>query len=302
MDVPELDLVDVVAPLMRGIAVTLAAAKEMAGTGSAMADSPAMGEFTEDERLATPTMRDPIDVAHSVARVLRLAASDHLRSYAGLFASQPVPVYSHLIVARASLESTALAYWLAEPGIGAERRVQRAMLIRLDNANERRRGPLKSEKEAGREFRENLSAAALEHGWPIAKNKDLRLGNEELPSTRDLLRPVLPPPADTGDGIDRGHLVWWHLSNVAHSSMFALLQSVDLDQQQDQGPVGMGIRVPLITSSASVELYGALTSRAYLTMMARHRALFGWDSPVYDAAAMALDQLCAAAIGRRAKS
>lgn len=50
--------------------------------------------------VANPHLKEPIEAAHSLARIFAFAATDHLRNYARLFDSQPVSVYSHLVVAR----------------------------------------------------------------------------------------------------------------------------------------------------------------------------------------------------------
>ena len=156
------DLVEVVAPTVGALTQLADSAQKMAGVGLPAANSTAMAEIAAEKLLVSTHLREPIHAAHSQSGLLAFAATDHLRNYARLFASQPVPVYSHLVLARACFDACRVAFWLSEPGIGAVRRAQRYLVLRLENAKQQKRSPID-------DVRPRRGRSSRTYGAPLAR-------------------------------------------------------------------------------------------------------------------------------------
>jgi len=102
------DIVPVLEHLMDSLEGLANAAEVLAGSGMALADSPAMTELAREADITADDWDEPVHAAHTNAGILRFAATDAVRQFTRLFRSQPVPVYAHLSVARAGLESVDL--------------------------------------------------------------------------------------------------------------------------------------------------------------------------------------------------
>ena len=113
------DIVPILGPLIKLLEGMADGAESLAGSGVPMADSPAMAEMSKEASIAGDDFEEPVHAAPTNASILRFAATDYVRQFAAMFRGQPVPVYAHLPVARASLEAAALAsYWAGVRGIG----------------------------------------------------------------------------------------------------------------------------------------------------------------------------------------
>jgi hypothetical protein len=75
----------------------------------------------------------PIRTTHAAAAFLLEAIVQCLRALSGAVAVEPTPYIANCL-ARSALEAGSQAWWLLEPGIGAERRVARFLLIRMRSA------------------------------------------------------------------------------------------------------------------------------------------------------------------------
>lgn len=238
-----------------------------------------MAELAEEARLVNDHLAEPIHAAHSLARILAFAATDHLGNYARLFDSQPVPVYSHLVVARACLDACSLAYWLGEPDVGAERRAQRYVAMRLFNAKQQKRSPIGQVKEKAKEILEDARAGVTAAKWPFhphwSKNENPRVADEAVPRSKAGIAAVLGEiPAEVAE-TRIGHVLWWYLSGVTHSASFALMQAVELEEPTSELGPHMGA---IFTDAKSVLMMAWAISKAYVTMIEAHRGLFRWES------------------------
>jgi len=271
------DFLSYVAPL-REVLLELADAAQALGEPASIpaADSRAMAEIAEVARYDGDLWTDSISSALSIAGIVRFAATDHLRGFGRLFADQPVPVYSHLVLARACLDACASVSWLSATSITATARVQRYHVARLMNAKELKRSPIQTSKHKGKAIQTNVVAGAAELGWNAFKDHP-RIGNEEAPSPKSLLRTLLDDNDTFGVGaIGVSDILWWYLSGATHSTSYALMQSIEPEEHPSPGlsdPMAA-----ISTNGPSVVLIGLTIARGYVAMVEEHAELLGWQS------------------------
>lgn len=288
---------EAVRPLVDVIDEVLAAADEMIGRGVPAADSVAMAELAAEGDLADELWPDPVHSSHAVAGLLRHAAADHLRSYGHLFASEPVPVYSHLAVARAMLEAAGQSYWLSDPHIGATARVQRYEAHRLKNAAEMKRGPnVSNVRDRAREVIANVEAGSASRSWRAHKksnrNDSFEVGGESLPSSRELIEAALAGPmASEGLAVhaEIAQVLWWYFSGASHGAGYALNQSIEL--QDGGGASLLGPTAAIFTKSGPVLMLGVTIVGVYTNLVDRHATLFGYSAPAWVEARATAGQL-----------
>lgn len=269
------------------------------------ASSPAMEELSYEAKFKNLHWREPVQAAHSVIQLGLLAVNDHLQNYARLFESEPVPTFSHLVIARAAIETAGYVNWLAEPG-GAKKRVQRYEVHRLSNANSMDVAPAPQiVREKACQVRENVKRGAAELNWGYHSGKrknSAKVGGEEEARAREMIEAVLAPPSVTSK---LGNMLWWYLSGVAHGKTHALMQSVEAMNANSSS-----IEEQLATvyaKSSSVMIVGHATLEAYVRVTERVAKLFGWTSTEWDcvvakAAAMGKQTAAAVAAERPATS
>jgi len=78
---------------------------------------------------------EPAHTALSLANLKRVVAQDHLGSLNKLLLP-PITLFGPMVAARASVESSALAYWLLDPALTLRERVSRALGDRMKSASE----------------------------------------------------------------------------------------------------------------------------------------------------------------------
>jgi hypothetical protein len=108
------------------------------------AESLAMGEVRDDADYGGRSGLDnPFTVVHMLGDLTLTAATDHVRAFREVFHESPsgdkVPIYAHLVIARAALEACVVSAWLNEPGIGRDERVKRGLSEFMYSAVEEQR-------------------------------------------------------------------------------------------------------------------------------------------------------------------
>jgi hypothetical protein len=275
--VPGDGFVDAVAPTVSALLDLAAAYHQMQARHGLVpaAESPAMADLAAEERFCRNGWREPVETAHSLSGLLCFAGIDHATGYAKLFASlsPPVPVYSHLAVARAALEAFAWGRWLADTTVDVDGRVKRGVVYRLDGNRSRRRIPeLRTQAaEILQRYKDGLPS-----GWDIFCNsKQVRCGGVELPFPKAVIAQVL----QTGRGPtpeDLGGLLWGYLSGISHSADYALMLSAELVEEPSDlaaAPVAN-----LVTSARTVHLVGVTLLRAAIEGCTMRFRLYGWSS------------------------
>jgi hypothetical protein len=279
------DIVPVLAPVTAVLTGLADASEVLAGSGMAMADSQAMAELSNEAAIAGPGFDEPVHAAHSNAGMLRFASTDAVRQFARLFGSQPVPVYSHLAVARAGLESAAHAYWAAVQGIGPVARVQRLQMIRLRNCREMKRSPIPEYKAHGKTVMIQIREQCRQRAWHAVANKQhIVVGDQEMPGSGAMIKTLLAAGSSSPELERLGATAWWFQSGISHGVNFALIESIEANEQTST--VGPQL-AQIYTSSRSVAQQAFIVGLGYLSMIQEHRRLFGWKHDAWDEAARA---------------
>jgi hypothetical protein len=238
-----------------------------------------MAELAAEQRVALDDLPEVVRAAHTYAGLLRFASTDFVRQFVRLFATQPVPVYAHLPVARAGLEAAATSAWLTEFSIGPERRVQRFLILRVQNALEMRRGPIPEFKQMGRDLIERTRLQCDKRGWThdLARKRVLSIADESLPSTKSLIRALFARGRAAPETGRIGETSWWYLSGVSHSTLYALTESIDWQADKSESAVVPSLAA-MFTSSQSVIQHSAVLALGFDALIEAHRELFGWES------------------------
>lgn len=219
----------------------------------------------------------PAEQAQALATMHMLLARDTARSACRLLDSDPVVVYSHMILARSCLEASARARWIDEPGIGIRRRVARAMTERLYSIAEQGRipgvdqsGPLNKRIQTRLD---RILGEAERQGFTVRAAHRAKSIDEPRMGSTEVVRWLL---ADLGPAL--GESVFRFYSAVDHGTVYALGESIDFDEVQNRlQPVEIG---QVVVDSRSAQLVLAAVVLGYgraADTYLRHR---GWDMTV----------------------
>lgn len=233
------------------------------------AESPAMGELAIESSFAGQWGKEPVRDAQSASWMILSAGEDIIRSMCRLFEFEELPVYGHLVLARASLESCARAAWLAEPGIGVKMRVARGMSERLYSMAEAaklRGAPTMTERR-----RQILDEAATQGFRRIShRNQSVVALEKSRPGNTALVGWLFGAHRELGDTMYR----YW--AAVSHSTLYGLAQSLDRDVAQSRKAVDSLVTVGLATRTDQVAAVIGAVTLAYIEVGQFHRDLFGW--------------------------
>jgi len=181
------------------------------------AESRAMSEIAAEQALsARSDWDDPLSVTHSNGALTLRAAADYVRGFAQVFTGdERMPVWAHLVLARAALEASVISAWLNEPGVGPLERMKRGLVEQLYSSREVKRLHLPG-------FMPNEEwwlKVAADLGWTV------RWPNRK-PAVDGTHRPSIPA------GISRlivddeekkiGRALWSRLSAVTHVSWWGV--------------------------------------------------------------------------------
>jgi hypothetical protein len=242
-------------------------------------DSQAMRELAaEDEYRSQSPWQNPIADTHTFGAMTLRAASDNVRTFATAFAAERPPLYGHLPVARAALESSVVSAWLNEPEIAYVERIKRGLCERLYSANEVNYLGLSAQ--SAQEVAQ-IEADATSFGWKS------RFGRGGKPEVDQIKRPAV------GDGITRllvddshariGRLLWSRLSAVTHVTWFGLQWAFLLPEGQPSSSGGF-TTVPVGTDSARVAIQAFCILRALRVAATNRFTLLGWNDEEWQAA------------------
>lgn len=240
------------------------------------ADSPAMEELAHEAPYRTAGTQTPLANAATHAGLLGYAAADAARAFAHLLRHDDLFLWSPAHVARAGLDAAAYAFWLIEPGIGVEARVQRQLTFRLFNARNQALAPkdVPGVRDHVQRTIECVKADASALGWKMSgRKKRPQVGSQELPQRADAIHAVLSyRHNDAFDGIAR--VVWWFYSGLTHSAPWALLQFADPQAAEPTGIEGVNAMPLMISGPHLVSTAGTL-GRVLSNLAYAHAALLG---------------------------
>ena len=272
-----------IGPLRDALAELLEASERLRLQWGSMpnAESTAMAELAEEHRFrGNPTWGEtPVTTAHNLAELQLYGASDCAQAAVDLLKpDMRTPVYSHTVLARATLEHAGRAWWLLDPTIGVRLRIARAATEHIFSLSQQmplldkaRRGEARVKRAALLDEAERLGFQKVQASPRVPPSLE-----EERPGQTKLVKALF------GD-VESGGVTYGFFSAVAHATTFGLSSSVTLDAPNMPKTPGV-IWGAVYTGSHHVV---TVLSAMFLGMgeaFKRRNELFGWRSDAWDAA------------------
>lgn len=261
----------------------------------AAADSHAMREISDEQAYAQRSggWQGPVTDTHTLGALTLRAAADYVRSFADAFSVGRAPLYGHMVLARAALESSVICWWLSEASIARDERVKRGLSEYIYSAVEE--GWLNLVGNAD----EHLAAwigTATALGWPVTDHRNKPWGPKSR--GKPLVDGVGRPPIDrgiaqllAGDRASQiGPVQWSRLSAVSHVTFFGL-RSAFLEEEIVGNPTTGQAHVPVGTDAGTVLLQAICVLRALRQAADTRFALMGWQDDQWKSAASSADKL-----------
>lgn len=228
------------------------------------ADSSAMRDLAEEATLSRPGLAEPVRTLFTLASFGLQSVEDHARSMCTLLEERAqVPVYSHVVLARAAAENAGRVFWLVS-GSSTRVRVARAMNDQLYSLRYLARLPQETHRTNPNRRQTEILDAAEDLGFTLVN----RFVEEDRPSASRVIKAVMGDDA-------LGAALYNYQSAVAHGTSFGLLASVDPETIADT-PLGLGPRVAQVTTASGVLGAFATVQLALMNAVEAHRAYFGW--------------------------
>jgi hypothetical protein len=250
--------------------------------GLPSASSGAMAELADEQSYRTRTAwEQPVSDTHMFGGATLRAATDYVRGIAELFAGDHPPLYAHLTLARAALESAVVCAWLSKPGITTEERIRRGLCEMLYSANEVRALELNAPGGDNVEFWKDVGTAL---GWTInnSRTKPIIDGTRR-PRVSDGVVEL----SGSGTHARVGDLLYSRLSAVDHVTWFGLFSAFDSGAAQRNERAGTAT-VPVTVDGGTVSAYLYYVIKVLHAAAAARFTLMGWlDGPWATAAAAA---------------
>jgi hypothetical protein len=248
--------------------------------------TPASGEISKEPALRYGWNFEPVRTAHTFVRLGNFFVVDQLRTLARLMTMSPPAVYGPFVVTRSLLDAAGVAYWLAEPGIGADRRIQRRLVVDLFDASEQRipdRKELAVKAAEVKAIPARIEAFCVHHGWKFRAGPVL-VGSEQRPSRPKLIGAAVDPDASAlATGL--GATLWWFLSGHTHGGSDALLSVVEPAAGADPAAPNAVV----VVDGVKLVWMVVAASRAARRLTERRAALFGDMAPDVESAGKDLD-------------
>jgi hypothetical protein len=250
-------------------------------------DAPAMRELSDEQDYARRSGMDaPITLTHSLGGLTLTAATDYVRSFAAPFTTERMPLYGHLVEARAALESATVCWWLNEPGVARDERVKRGLSEFIYSAVEVRQ--LKLHDKSKQHLKDWLGFAA-NLGWPVTDwdGKAWVRDSRGKPLVGGVGRPA-PAAAIRGLLVDDetskiGKLLWSRLSAVSHVTYFGLEHALETAAAEPDPLSGL-FTVAIATSNHSVYQQAACILKGLRRAADARFELMGWQDELWKAA------------------
>lgn len=237
------------------------------------AASVGMAELNAEPGFAGTWGNEPVRQAHNCGTMLLLAAEDLIESACRLVAQEPLPVFGHMVLARAALEACGRAQHLFEPGLGVRLRIARGMNERLYSLAEQERLPADAgDSERIAAGRRRILDEAERRGFAKLEKRKAPTLEEPRPRSTETVRSALGAGADP----ELGHVLFGYFSAVSHGTAYGLMQSIDVVQREQ--PLQPDTIGQLKTDSTGVNTVSAALILAYVEAVERKRKHFGWQS------------------------
>ena len=253
--------------------------------GGLMLGTEASGERGQEGRLITAGIPSPVAAAHSAIRLEHFYILDCYRTLARLTVLEPPSVNGPYVIARSLLDSAGRAHWLAQPGIGVERRVQRDLVRQLSEGNQQAvpdRPELREVRDRIRNERAAIRIFCERYGWTYQRGgrrgESPKVGDESIPSPKTLIGRLFDQDVEE---IERGlgATLWWWLCGFTHGGLDALLHTLERNPSGDPTkPTAM----IMVRGDAFTWLL-VVCGRATIAVTDRRRHFFGEDDDVITA-------------------
>jgi hypothetical protein len=216
-----------------------AVAVQDATTGPEILGTEGSSEIKAEKCLKWRHEKEPVRASHSAIRMGHFFVLDSYRSLARLTVAEKPSVYGPFVLARSLLDGAGWAYWLAQSGIGPDKRVQRGIALRIAEGNDQNvpsRSEFQEVRSQIKKDRENASEFCTHHGWAFhpggRRQPPLLVGTESVPTRRRLIDEVLGVDKDE---IDKGlgATLWWFLSGFSHGGLGGLLYAIEKNPDTD---------------------------------------------------------------------
>lgn len=243
-----------------------------------------MSELAEEPTHGARSLWEgPVTDTHGFGALTLKAATDYVHAMADLFDTSHPPLYAHLTLARAALESTVVSAWLSEPGITGVERIKRGLCEMLYSAKEVDELKLDAR---GSERVTFWSEVADAFGWTVTGRMKPTIDGARRPRVSDGILEL------TGgeDGSRVGDLLYSRLSAVDHVTWFGLTSVFDVDAAEHDGYSGMAA-VPLMVDGAKVSAYTYYVVKALHSAADKRFMLMGWGDELWREAEGSADEL-----------
>jgi hypothetical protein len=248
--------------------------------GTAWADSRAMKELADEQGYRRRcSWSAPISDTHMLGGLTLNAATDYVRTFVESFATESVPTYGHLVLARSALESSVVTWWLSEADVARDDRVKRGLSEFLYSATEVYRLKLPG---GDAEQVKGWTTRSSDLGWRATDYKEKpwkprsrgtpRVDGVQRPSMADGIRRLLVSDAEAAIG----KLLWSQLSAVSHVTFFGLQSGMLLGDAQS-GPLPGVQAVPVGTDASSVMRMALCVVVALREAATARFMLMGWE-------------------------
>jgi hypothetical protein len=282
------------------IAPTVRVLRELAAvmidTRTPFGDRPAVPSVAMDELVLEEerygkwsSWTRPLSDTHSLGSVLLDAAADNVRCYATLFDQERAPVFGHLVIARAALETCVYSTWLNDPTLDAVERMKRGLAEQIHSAREQQR--ITRFRAHGKRVESELEAVAAKFRWTV-KSKGAEVGGARRPWMRTALSTMLVGD----DEREIGQALWGYLSAVTHGTWYGLRESVTAPQERPDPVTGLQL-ASLGTDSRSVNIQTVWLLRLFVAASNARMILMGWESLDWDIARRHAEELRSVLMG-----
>jgi hypothetical protein len=237
-------------------------------------DSRAMGELAAEQTYrGRSSWENPIRDTHTFGAMTLRAATDYVRGFGQLFDGPHPPLYAHVVVGRAALESAVVSEWLSEPAASPLDRIKRGLCEHLYSALEVDRLGLPGDD---RDRVPRWTGVADSFGWRADTS---RPSNPSVDGTR---RPRVSDGivrlSGSPEGSEVGNLLFSRTSAVSHVTWFGIQSAFDLSEVERNAPLG-DARVPMGTNSERVSAIAFYVLRVVRAAATARFTLMGWTDP-----------------------
>jgi hypothetical protein len=241
----------------------------------ARAESPAMSDISlSADFTESPGWSDPITDIGTFIGLNLLASSEISLSFVERLEDDAACAFTHLILSRTSLEASANAYWLAEPGLTYTDRIKRGLWYRLHSVREELRAT-PEQRPLHLKRMKALGAVATHYGWVAnsTNNDAVFRDGFHRPSMKSQLNAIL-----TGEGDHTiGQALWSYLSAVTHLTWYGIRETIIPPYPTNIGTIEVTV-VGVGSDSRFVNTLTTCLTKMFAAAATAHLQYMGWES------------------------